>query len=253
MDCLTARTTLDLVPPSAEGGADTVQAAEHVAGCPECQAVVRSHREFDRRVGQVCRAVPVPPGLRESLLSQLAGETVPVLEPVLASPAKARSRRHLMKWFAGLTAALVIGGGLWFTQSPPRPVPFEAVALELTQPDLDGAGWAPLTSFGYFGAPSVRPPRAVSFPMIEQSAPKELVVDNRVVGIWVFQVTDSRRRKMNARLIVAPRTIVEPPASSANSTGAWPVSGWYEGQLVYFLAVEGSERELRRHLPRNPI
>jgi hypothetical protein len=248
MDCLTARTTLDLVPPSAEGGTDAVQAAAHVAVCPECQAVVRARGEFDRRVGEVCRAVPVPAGLRESLLAQLAATPQPA--EASAPAAVDNSRRQWVRWVVGAAVAslLLPAAVLVYRKTLPPQIPYETLAAEITHPELNGAGWPSLVSFG-FGYPDVRPPQGVRLAAIQNVAPKALVVEDRTVGLWVFTLTDSRRKRMNARLIVAPTSAVQPPSGSGGTAGAWSIAFWSEGRLTYLLALEGPDRELRRLLP----
>ncbi len=75
MDCQRALDILDCVRPlAAEGSADEMEAAnEHLAHCPNCAAIVRGRRQFDRRIGRLMRAVEVPAGGRERLLAVLAG------------------------------------------------------------------------------------------------------------------------------------------------------------------------------------
>lgn len=48
----------------------TADLDRHLAGCPSCAADARSAESFDRAVGSAVRAVPVPAGLRDRLLTQ---------------------------------------------------------------------------------------------------------------------------------------------------------------------------------------
>lgn len=246
MDCLTARTMLDLVPPSAEGGADAVQAAAHVAVCPECQAVVQARGEFDRRVGEVCRAVPVPAGLRESLLAQLAA----VPQPATAS-APAVMNRSRRRWILSVSvvAVLVAVGTVFFGTLQRTPIAYETLTAEITDAELNDAGWPSLTSFG-FGYPQPQPPGFVNLAPIQGVAPKALVIEDHTVGVWVFTLTDARRKPMRVRLIVAPASAVQMPGGNGGTAGAWSIAAWPEGGLTYVLAVEGPDRELRRLLPK---
>jgi hypothetical protein len=76
MDCNTARQLLvfdrplasELAPPDAEA------LRTHLADCGACGRLAQAERTFDDQLGQALRAVPIPEGLRERLLTQLAAE-----------------------------------------------------------------------------------------------------------------------------------------------------------------------------------
>jgi predicted anti-sigma-YlaC factor YlaD len=76
MDCKTARLLLEFVRPQA-GEMDATELAafeQHLAGCPECDAVVRGERSLDHAFAKAMQAVEVPNGLRNRLLSRLERE-----------------------------------------------------------------------------------------------------------------------------------------------------------------------------------
>lgn len=76
MDCKTARLLLDYArPASAElEAADAEALAEHVADCPDCGGLARAEGRVDQHMGAALRAVPVPEGLRDRVLSRLTAE-----------------------------------------------------------------------------------------------------------------------------------------------------------------------------------
>jgi hypothetical protein len=106
MDCKTARLLLELHRPwSPELGDEDLDSLRgHVADCLECAAVQRADRPADEVLGQAMRAVPVPEGLRDRILSRLANR---------------RDRwyqRRVLRWSIASAAALLllsIGWAWW--------------------------------------------------------------------------------------------------------------------------------------------
>jgi hypothetical protein len=96
MDCKTARLLLDFARPlSAElEESDGEALAGHLADCSSCGALQRTERRLDDKLGQAMRAVPIPVGLRDRLLHNLAGQR------------DAWYRRRLLLW--GLPAAAAV-------------------------------------------------------------------------------------------------------------------------------------------------
>src|SRR5207302_588577 len=76
MDCKTARLLLDFDRPGApeleRADADALEG--HLAGCPQCDALVQAERPFDAALGHAMRQVEVPDGLRTQLLARLEAE-----------------------------------------------------------------------------------------------------------------------------------------------------------------------------------
>ncbi len=72
MNCPTARQILDLASPDDPRAQAVDEAARHVDGCAACQTVVRRHEAFDKKLVAMMGDVPVPAGLRERLLEDLA-------------------------------------------------------------------------------------------------------------------------------------------------------------------------------------
>jgi hypothetical protein len=74
MECRDAQFYLRLRRHAAdELGSDVTAALDgHCAGCPDCAAAARTVESFDRAVSAAMRAVPIPAGLREKLITQAA-------------------------------------------------------------------------------------------------------------------------------------------------------------------------------------
>jgi hypothetical protein len=76
MDCKTARLVLEFLRPGA-GEADAAERAafeQHLAGCPECDALARAERGLEHAFAKAMRAVDVPSGLRNRVLDRLERE-----------------------------------------------------------------------------------------------------------------------------------------------------------------------------------
>jgi hypothetical protein len=129
MDCKTARLLLDFARPRpAELAGDDAAALEgHLHACPDCDALARGERQFDDHLGRAVRAVPVPEGLRDRLLTRLATEQ------------RNRSRRRLVP-VAALAATLllgVVGYFIWPRHQLPTPNP-EQIALDVSEQHFQG-------------------------------------------------------------------------------------------------------------------
>ena len=79
----------------------TVDLDRHLAGCPACATDARGAEAFDRAVAVAVRAVPVPAGLRDKLLTQ-------------ASVHHGTAIRRKVYRVAALAASLFFGVGLAF-------------------------------------------------------------------------------------------------------------------------------------------
>ena len=51
---------------------DLAAAEEHLASCPQCEAISRNRRQLDRRIGRTLRAVEIPWAARQELMAQIA-------------------------------------------------------------------------------------------------------------------------------------------------------------------------------------
>src|SRR3954453_1242181 len=76
MDCRTARHLLEFSRPHASELEDCDQDAfnDHLAVCPDCDAMARAEREADQHLSQAIREVPIPQGRHERLMRRLREE-----------------------------------------------------------------------------------------------------------------------------------------------------------------------------------
>ncbi|MCI0699554.1 MAG: hypothetical protein L0241_00515 [Planctomycetia bacterium] len=94
-----------------ELGPDVTAALEgHLAGCSACALDSQRAMAFDRALGSAMKAVPVPPGLRERLISHVSGKQGTI------------RRRQAYRFGGALVAALLLVGiGLgWFSNTRPK-------------------------------------------------------------------------------------------------------------------------------------
>lgn len=134
LDCLTVQRNLESVRPGSDDLAapELASTAEHLRGCPACQAVLRQRERLDRRIGLMCRDVAVPSGLKVQILAALEHPTRAAACDVAAAceqvPAHKPSPAH--EFATGGSPALMagaasMGGGL---PAPALPAPTTAGA-----------------------------------------------------------------------------------------------------------------------------
>jgi hypothetical protein len=240
MDCLTTRATLDVLPPNSEGGPEGAQAAEHLAGCANCQTIVRARTEFDRQAREAFRAVAIPPGLKESLLAQLAAE------PAVAEPKRVPRRRW--GWIfstVALVAVVVIGGSAAWYFNRPKQIEVARLVESLTDPNLEVSD-RPVTEF------NATPPRGLRLSGVYGVPARRMEIDGQVAGFWKATTTNARKKPMEVRVLVLPKSAGVFHAAPS-STGRWVGHFWVEGDLAYVLVIEGSDADLRRLFPNSPI
>jgi hypothetical protein len=123
MDCKTARLLLAFARPTcSELEACAVEALDdHLAQCTACEALARAEHHFERRLGLAVRDVPLPPDLRQRLLTRLQAErrawytSLPRRHPRVAAAAAA-------------LLLLAMGIGIYLAIRPPRPLDLPALA-----------------------------------------------------------------------------------------------------------------------------
>jgi hypothetical protein len=133
MDCKTARLLLDFGRPGASEleRPDAAALEGHLAGCPQCDVLVHSERQFDAALGRAMRQVEVPDGLRTQLLDRLEAER------------GAWYRRwygHGFRALAAAAALLLMAWGWWYWHADQaRPVQPESVveAFNLSRTNRD--------------------------------------------------------------------------------------------------------------------
>jgi hypothetical protein len=304
MNCLTARETLDSIRPhdqlrpdetrrpdevavfdtdGHELPAETLdEAARHVKSCPACQTAVRRREKIDERIRQLSRDLPVPEGLRERLLDQLArdnsseshaGELQTILPQVASTPVTGtpvtgkpvtgkpavRSRRRMMVSTVAACVAMVAGVCIWeFWPSRHLPLSVDEIAGFALDGVKPAADLPVLTQFK--GGLAVQLPSTIQ--KLSRSQPWQRLVDPRLgdreIAITYFTLSDGKRGKFDGLLVVIPAAAVKdlPAASSFAFAAGQPLyrglyctAAWTEGKFVYLCCVRGGERELKLLLP----
>ncbi|MGL4555350.1 MAG: hypothetical protein ACRC33_29635 [Gemmataceae bacterium] len=115
MDCRAARLLLSFPPDgtNAPAGPDAAALSDHLAVCPDCDAVARADARLDAHLGRAMHDLPVPGGLKDRILARLAAER---------ADAAVRRKRLLGSLLAAAAAAavlLVTGFGLWLARLKP--------------------------------------------------------------------------------------------------------------------------------------
>jgi hypothetical protein len=113
MDCKTARLLLEFARPgSPELDAGEAEALrQHLGDCSDCGALAAAENRADEQLGRAMRAVSVPAGLRQRLLTRVAA----------ARPAW--HRRWLVRGVAAAAAVVLLGGfGYWLLSGSPAAV-----------------------------------------------------------------------------------------------------------------------------------
>jgi hypothetical protein len=136
MECRDAQFYLRLRRHAAdELGADVTAALDgHCATCAACSADARSAAQFDRAVASAMKAVPVPAGLRERLITQ-------------AARAQGAALRQKAYRVGGMVAAALLLAGLTLSLiSTNRPKPntdgiVESVTEQMNGPELSTRKW----------------------------------------------------------------------------------------------------------------
>src|SRR5438132_14390863 len=79
MDCKTARLLLAFSRTQASelDTSDADALDNHLAECPECEALAHAERQMERQLSQAMRQVAVPSNLRQRLLTRLQAERSP--------------------------------------------------------------------------------------------------------------------------------------------------------------------------------
>jgi hypothetical protein len=109
MDCKTAHLLLDFARPEpTELEASEQEALEnHLLECPACARLAADERRLDAHLGQAMRAVAIPAGLKERLLTKVEGDVQTL-----------RRHRRIRAYWGLAVAATLLGivsvGSCWF-------------------------------------------------------------------------------------------------------------------------------------------
>lgn len=267
MNCQTAQQTLELARPDHPEGAAIDEAAQHVKGCPSCRTAVRRHEQLDQRIGEVCRDVPVPAGLKERLLAAVeaaahlddgimcgAAGAARVANAAQTGKVAIGTRR---RWLGriSLAAACVVAAaiGIWSIWPKAPSIDLDEMASLVATDNIGPENLAEFTHFGNGWLPHV-PSTMITRMLVDP--PRRLEND---VALYFFKVPGARRTTiLNGRLLVIPKRLVNlsdvPTAASflAGPTvykAGYCTTAWVEGEFVYVCCLSG-ENELPRLIPR---
>jgi hypothetical protein len=236
VNCQTARETLELVRPDAPGAARVAEATHHVSGCASCRTAVRQREEVDVRIGELCRDVPIPRGLKERLLARLA--TRAPAGPAAAVPRIGSRRRWLGIVSLAAAAVMALGIGTWSLWPARLSVDLEEITGLMA---TDGINPANLTEFSTFaGGLAPQLPRTM----------RPLAGPPRRLGRFEAAVFFFKLGELDGRLAVVPRRFVKasdlPSATSLLSgfisyrPGGFCTTAWVEGDFVYVCCLSGA-------------
>lgn len=245
-------------------------ACEHLADCSSCQREFRSLDTVDELIGDVCRNIPVPQGLEQSILSDLElnaaprdlrvaqfdGDAKPAA--LIAEASTIRKRRSSTRWFSrrrALIALLIlVSGGLGFAGylawENSRRVSVEQLILALSE-RLDRDSLPVFTRFA--SRVALRAPEAMQVDWPEAGA-RRLRVGSQFAAVYFVRTPSQEDQVVGGRLLVIPtHAVINPPAWEGFSSDAVDYANracaWREGELVYIFAWEGSLEDLYRLFP----
>jgi len=114
MDCKTARLLFEFLrpQPSELDAAELTAFEQHLATCPDCDALARAERQLDCAFSKAMQAVEVPAALRNRLLSRLERERGDVY---------LRWFGHAGRVAAAAAAVLLVGWGVYAWRQSHRP------------------------------------------------------------------------------------------------------------------------------------
>lgn len=274
MNCQTARATLELFRPDESDPAMAGEAEHHVRHCADCQQSVRAQREFDVRVGRMCRDVPVPAGLRDRLLTSLAADAagsgevapqesaaavagLPVPGPVVRDAGlRGGPRRWLVRSLVAGSVAVVLAAGIGVGVLALRTRPtilLEDVVAEAI--DADPAAMSEFQSFR--GSVPLRYPATMDTRDLAGVVPRQLGRQNAAVYFFTFRPGGGRSHP--GRLIVLPARAVKNPPTATRFLAepivygpTYRMAAWVEGGLVYVCCVGDRGEDSLRGMQRSP-
>lgn len=259
MDCQTA---LDILEVDRPGDDDTERpeiaaATKHLDSCAECVSVVQSRQSFNDSVGRLIRDIPIPDGLEQRLLDNLAAHDRSAVTPAVSPASPKRSRR---RWFVGTASAavcLIAGVWIWYGMQPADTTLTLAdvrrgFAAEFDQikllPEFDRNFDAPLPGFEWKGGRIVVDTERVNG-YGEQSNGQHLA------AVYRFRLADGRRPAVHGALIVLRSSsvkVVHPDqhfsADRIAYVGRFATVSWSNPQrgLIYVCVVPVNGDGLKR-------
>lgn len=237
MDCKTARLLLDFARPlgtelEESEGEDL---AGHLADCPTCGALHRAERKIDDHLGKAMRAVAVPDGLRDRIVSKLAGQ---------------RDRWYLRRlaWgtAAALAAAVLLTFGVTYLGQKPH------VNIEELHGRLNSPPGAPEEVGPYLNRPTLLAPTQFNYRNLLKCDWADF--QGRKVPQLIFRQGGELATVyiLNDRQFDLKSLEGQGPLSGGHSVAVlWPTGG--EKHTAYVVVYTGGSLELFFSRPVSPL
>lgn len=238
MNCHTARQIIEMLPPGRHDLPSVEEQAlrDHLASCSLCLSAAEEIGEWDANLQAAMTSVPIPDGLHERLLSQLARSTPQTAAPSTRQLARGRSIQRLVSWLA-FSLLMVVGTAYWLGRVPRLPlasVENGAIQQLRNHPDSD------LSAFDQSFAAEVSDSK---WQKVCQSRPIGVNLDQRAGhDLAAFRVNIPTLRFRGWLVLVPISRIVDIPASTyLDTTHYAQTAAWHDDKFVYIcLAEQGS-------------
>ncbi len=238
MDCHTARQMIEMLPPGAHAFPSVEEQAlrDHLAHCPLCLSAAEEAGQWDMSLQSVMTSVPVPDGLHERLMSQLAQSTPQAARNASQFPNRTRNIRRIASWVA-FCLVLVAGSLFWLSRAPRlelASVENGAIQQLRNRPDTG------LAAFDQSFAAAVADSK---WQKVCQSSPFGVNVDKRAGhDLAAFRVNIPSLRFRGWLVMVPISRIVDVPASTyPDAVHYAQTAAWHDDRFVYVcLAEQGS-------------
>ncbi len=235
MDCQTARQFIDMSPTGAScwRSAEGAGVQEHVAACPQCQAVADDATEWHSRLHTVMTAVLVPNGVRERLLAELSK---PAPQSATSIVTGRTATRHTFQWVLtglSLSVALLAGLGYWIS------LPSQMQLVEISESAVKNLRGRPGTELSTFDR---------SFTAELMDAKWRGVCDPRPVGwdlderaghdVAAFRVNIPSLRFRGWLVMIPLSRIADTPSSVVPAATSYSQAAWHDEKYVYVCVAE---------------
>lgn len=240
-------------------------ACNHLAECPVCQQAFRAGDEWDRQLATVTRAVAVPVGLEDRILSALhkPAVTAAAIEQDLSllktrsttqptpaiTPQPRVSRRRVLSAAASVACLVLVGAG-YFAWEASQKVTIDHLKEVVAQQPPERESLPPFT--GFRSGVELKFPRDLRISQeLEETDPRQLKIGRHVAAAYFFKFRTEHENVVAGWLFAIPaRAVKSPPdwegvgmPAPGASSAAYPVVSWREGDLIYVCALTGGGGE----------
>lgn len=237
MDCHTARQMIEMFPSRGHDLPSVEEQAlrDHLAGCSLCLSAAKETEEWDANLHAAMTNVPIPDGLHERLLAQLARSGTQT-----ASQPPPQSRRRILQrvapWLV-FSLLFLAGTAYWFAQAPRLPLAsVENGAIQQLRNHRDSE----LVAFDQSFAAEVSDSK---WQKVCQTKPIGVNLDQRAGhDLAAFRVNIPTLRFRGWLVLVPISRIVDIPSSTyLDATHYAQTAAWHDDRFVYIcLAEQGS-------------